>query len=235
MRDYLIRKTDREGLLYQIVLQVLLVVRKGGNLHNRLTRGHRIKRYFDSHSTTKVHLGCGSDHLEGFLNTDLLGRIPVDITRKLPFPSNSVDLIYSNHLIEHILNRELRFHLKETHRVLKSGGVYIVATPSLSRLISILYTGDSPKEKQFLLDRYERKTNVRLDPATFLYRVMHVDYGHRLLYDFEAIRKLANEIGYSETRAIPNLEVPDPAISDNLRSRKGESWTIVTETYLLFK
>ena len=235
MRDYIIRRTGREGVFYQFMLHVLVQIKKAANLHNRLVRRHRIKQHYRSHARIKIHLGCGSDYLEGFLNTDLLGTIPVDITRRLPFPSDSVDLVYSDNLVEHVYNRQFGFHLKDVHRVLKDGGMYIIATPSLARLVGILFENRDPTQKLELLERHERKLRIRLDSATLLNRFMHVDYGHRFLYDFEAVDRLARESGYSAAEAIPNFDVPDKTIYESLRRKKGKNWSMVTETFVLTK
>jgi predicted SAM-dependent methyltransferase len=232
---YITRKTNREGLLYQVLVHLFLLAKQAANLHNQLVRDRRIKKHYMSHSEVKIHFGCGSDDLEGFLNTDILGKIPVDIAKRTPFPSASVDLAYSDNLVEHVLNREFEFHLKEVHRILKKDGIYIIATPSLSKIVGILYDKNASQERRWLLERYEKQHGTQIDPATYLNRLMHVDYGHKFLYDFESIHRLAERIGYSSIETIPNLEVPDKTIRDNLRRKKGKSWSLQTETFLLSK
>ncbi|MGE0267283.1 MAG: methyltransferase domain-containing protein [Candidatus Omnitrophota bacterium] len=52
---------------------------------------------------------------------------------RLPFASESFDVVISNQVIEHIPPQDV--HLKEIHRVLKKGGIAYVATPSKFTLI----------------------------------------------------------------------------------------------------
>lgn len=49
---------------------------------------------------------------------------------KLPFPDNSMDTVYSNDLVEHFHEDDLKEHLSEVYRVLRKGGVYIAITPN---------------------------------------------------------------------------------------------------------
>lgn len=48
----------------------------------------------------------------------------------LPVESGSVDLVLSNHLIEHMHPDDVAPHLSEVHRVLRPGGRYACATPN---------------------------------------------------------------------------------------------------------
>src|SRR4051812_9150214 len=46
-----------------------------------------------------------------------------DLRKSLPFPNNHFIAIYSSHTFEHLYFDQARFLLKESYRVLKSGGV----------------------------------------------------------------------------------------------------------------
>lgn len=87
-----------------------------------------------------LHPGCGPKYLPGFLNIDgnLFNKIDVwlDVRNGLPFPSNSVDSIYSTHMFEHFYPDELKRLLQECIRVLKSGGGIRLIVPSLESAIA---------------------------------------------------------------------------------------------------
>lgn len=71
--------------------------------------------------------------LERFL--ELKGNILVyDLSRGIPFPDNSVDVVYHSHLLEH-LDRALapRF-MTEVLRVLRPGGIHRIVVPDWERL-----------------------------------------------------------------------------------------------------
>jgi predicted SAM-dependent methyltransferase len=95
----------------------------------RSVNGHRLD----------LHLGCGPKYLPGFVNIDANPTQKIDIWLDvrcgLPFASNSVDSIYSTHMIEHLYPDELEKLLLDCARVLKAGGGMRIIVPSLSNAI----------------------------------------------------------------------------------------------------
>jgi len=83
----------------------------------------------------RLNIGCGKKHEKGFINLDLrdLGQdIVWDVREGIPFPDNSVDLIWSQHVMEHLTNHEAEMAIREMYRVLKVGGVMVHTTPHAS-------------------------------------------------------------------------------------------------------
>jgi SAM-dependent methyltransferase len=81
----------------------------------------------------KLNLGCGSWLLPGYINCDLYNP-DADIkcdARELPFDTDSIDEIYTSHLVEHFDHLEAWTVLREWIRVLKPGGTLILETPDL--------------------------------------------------------------------------------------------------------
>ena len=89
---------------------------------------------FNKRNALLVDLGCGDQHLsEGVkkLNYNYKGLDIQDLNfefDKLPFESNSVDIVVSLAVIEHISNPNL--FLSEIYRVLKQGGFVYLSTPN---------------------------------------------------------------------------------------------------------
>src|SRR3982751_3382986 len=111
-----------------------------------------------------INLGCGTTPAEGWVNLDRspgleLRRLPasvraalarfgisestvdwpenvrrVDATRGLPFGPDSVDAIYSSHMLEHLSLGDADLVLVECRRVLKPGAVLRLALPDLRSL-----------------------------------------------------------------------------------------------------
>lgn len=54
-----------------------------------------------------------------------------DVRKKLPFNDDSIDFIYSSHLIEHLRKDECEKMLGECFRILKKGGLIRLTTPDL--------------------------------------------------------------------------------------------------------
>jgi len=63
----------------------------------------------------------------------------------LPFPDESVDYLYSSHLLEHLSKEDANKLLKEAYRVLKKGGVIRICVPDLEYAISLYQEGDKEK------------------------------------------------------------------------------------------
>ena len=78
----------------------------------------------------KLHLGCGGHHLEGWENHD----VDVDIRNWLPYEDNSVDFIFSEHVVEHIRPFEAWNYFEECFRILKPCGVVRTTVPDISQV-----------------------------------------------------------------------------------------------------
>ena len=79
----------------------------------------------------KLNLGCGTEHLEDYLNCDLYAPgsdLKFDAA-KIDLNDNQVDEIRAYHLIEHFDFHKIFAVLKEWHRVLKNGGLLVLETP----------------------------------------------------------------------------------------------------------
>ena len=88
-----------------------------------------------------LDLGCGLRKYVGGSRDVVIGldrvKTPaadvvfdIDSRRPLPFPPDSFDLVYANHVFEHIA--DVMFLLEEAHRILKPGGKLVINTPHFS-------------------------------------------------------------------------------------------------------
>lgn len=78
----------------------------------------------------KLHIGCGHNKMEGWVNVDVSKELKPDrVARweKLPFGTSSVDEIFSQHVLEH--TDDCAQALKETWRVLKPGANANIIVP----------------------------------------------------------------------------------------------------------
>lgn len=112
-------------------------------LTSRLLRRRRIEAYLRTHEVRKLQLGTGANPYPGWLNTDIAdfrrtGEIVyLDARRRFLLPAASFDVIFTEHMIEHLTYEEGLACLGECHRVLRPGGRVRVATPSLDRLVEL--------------------------------------------------------------------------------------------------
>lgn len=88
-----------------------------------------------------LNLGCGVNTSSEFVNIDAFPFRKTHLVRNIQdlsiFPTNSVDMVYASHVIEHIPRAELKKTLAEWCRVLKPGGVLRFGVPDIDKLIAI--------------------------------------------------------------------------------------------------
>ena len=94
-------------------------------------------------SDLRLNLGSGERPLPGFVNVDTLADAPgvdvvADVTQRLPFDDGSAELIYAVHLLEHVATDRVPEVLADWRRVLRPGGVLMVAVPDLDAIARIL-------------------------------------------------------------------------------------------------
>lgn len=142
-----------------------------------------------------LHLGCGTKYLSGFVNIDgnLFNKIDVwlDVRNGLPFPSNSVDSIYSTHVFEHFYPDELNRLLRDCVRVLKSGGGIRIVVPSLESAI----TAYSQARSEWFDNSFPRHFDSlggRFSNFVFC------DGQHRTAFDFSYIEEELRKAGFGQ-------------------------------------
>jgi SAM-dependent methyltransferase len=129
---------------------------------------------------------------EGFINVDIKAipgvNIVADITRSLPFRSDSVDEIASCGTLEHFTRSELEAILREFLRVIKKGGLLKIGVPDLQRIINAYALGTIDHEvlNQYLYGRGKDEYDL-----------------HRTAFDFEWLFELLKDTGFSKIRKVP--------------------------------
>ena len=95
----------------------------------------------------RINIGCGLKKIKGFINIDKDPRVGPDIVRDvergLPFGDSTVDMIYSEHFMEHVNPDQIDFVMLEAWRVLKPGGEFRCVVPINKALMA------SPYHKSF--------------------------------------------------------------------------------------
>lgn len=138
----------------------------------------------------KLHLGCGWRnfgkgwvHIDGG-NYDHLDYFDI---QKLPFKDESVDLIYSSHVIEYFDREEITTLLSEWKRVLKKDGVLRIAVPNFE-VLSSLYI-----KKEITLDRI-------LGPLFGKMKMGDITIYHKTTYDKESLSLILNNMEFYDIK-----------------------------------
>lgn len=102
----------------------------------------------------------------------------------IPFPNNSVDYLYSSHLLEHLFKEDAEKLLKESYRVLKKGGTIRICVPDLEYAISLYKKG------------YKKQALELFFPTSktgYLSR-------HKYMYDFDMLKQPLKKTGFTNIK-----------------------------------
>ena len=171
-----------------------------------------LAEYFASPGPHKLELGAGENGKPGWITTDLLEHpnpngtytIGVDVTRSFPFADGCFDVIYAEHMIEHIpLNSGISM-LRECHRVLKTGGTVRIVTPSLGFMLRVMSYDQGALERSYM--NWSVRTFVPDAPivsnAVFLNNFVR-NWGHQFIYDRATLLTAFQTAGFSAIRELP--------------------------------
>jgi predicted SAM-dependent methyltransferase len=148
----------------------------------------------------KLHLGCGSNYIEGWVNIDLespAAEVHADLRHPLPYTDGAIDFIFNEHFIEHITLEEGITFLKECRRLLKPGGILRISTPDLRWLIATYMSGK--------LDEWADVGWVPESSCRMVNGGMRL-WGHQFVYDLEELSNSLRKSGFSEIRQMPYRE-----------------------------
>jgi predicted SAM-dependent methyltransferase len=172
--------------------------------------------YLANHTVAKLHIGCGDNELPGWLNTELCPRrsqVFLDATRRFPFPDGCIDIVYSEHMIEHVPWHGGQAMLRECFRVMKPGGLIRLVTPNLEFLTRLLQDPSTPMHQAYI--QYSLET-YRLDAqggAPHVFNNFVRAWGHQFIYDAETLRQLMADAGFTEIGVQALNESADPTLS----------------------
>lgn len=143
-----------------------------------------------------MHLGCGHMIFSEFVNCDLHNpKADVQCDAQiLPFKSDSVNEIYTSHLIEHFDYYEAFKALTEWKRVLKIGGLLRIETPDFLNSCKALVEAE----------RNQPGSGVGLYPNFFGYP-WEKGQTHKFLYTETQLRWTLERVGFREVTTVPAL------------------------------
>lgn len=143
----------------------------------------------------KIHLGCGKKVMSGWENLDITeepGVIKCNIIESIPYPDNSADFIYHEHVIEHFNLKECEKVFGHTRRVLKTSGVLRVATIDMDYLVT-RYLSDW--KNQFWLQTSEYSyVATRAEMMNMCFNA----WGHQYLYNEEELIRRVVSFGFKD-------------------------------------
>lgn len=140
----------------------------------------------------KLHLGCWSRYIQGFIHIDLLDMEHIDyqcnIDNLSMFENDTVSLIYSSHNFEYFDRDKAKEVLKEWRRVLKPKGILRIAVPDFDKLIEVY---QNTGEINNILGPLFGKMNIKTQKE-------EIEIYHKTVYNFTSLVKLLNESGFED-------------------------------------
>ena len=86
-----------------------------------------------------LNLGCGRRIHHTWTNIDFVSKsqdvIAHDLSKGIPFPDASFNVVYHSHLLEHFSKGDAERFLRECYRVLQPEGVLRVVVPDLEQMV----------------------------------------------------------------------------------------------------
>lgn len=171
----------------------------------------------------KLHLGCGYQVLDGYINIDLYtpaADVQLDITDLSCLEDESVDEIYLNAVFEHLYGYEHRKALAEWRRVLKPGGKLAMdSLPDFDEVVRA-YINQAPGNSGGTFDIEEVSRYTHGAPTE------HNKLGqmHKDVFNRERIARLLEGAGFevSQIESVRWKGEPNP-VNLNISAVKAES------------
>lgn len=149
---------------------------------------------------TRLHVGCGTVKLQGWINADIDPRaeLILDVRLPMPFGSDRFDRIYAEHMLEHLSPDHALQFLREARRVLKPAGVMRIAMPDLERLVS----GYGGEWKTF--DWVAQPGFSFIETPAEMLNIAFRWWGHKWLYDARELKRMLERAGFADVTFVAN-------------------------------
>ena len=173
------------------------------------------------------HIGCGEINSPEFINIDArkdkhIHIVTRNIFRLWMIPSNTADLIYMCHILEHVPRKKLSVVLKEMYRILKPNGKLRLSVPDFDYIISI-YNDTNHKIESISLPRmggpdYSEKFHFEVFNKNYLEKLLRANkFNHVIRWNPLEVEYHDFEDWASKTISFNNKEY---LISLNLEASK---------------
>lgn len=140
----------------------------------------------------KIQLGCGGNRIAGWENYDS----EVDISKKLPFESDSVDAVLAEHVLEHISIQDSWNFIEEVYRILKKGGNMRLAVPCVSKIFN-----ESDQEYYDFIKKHGWGAANKKDAV----RSIIFNHGHQTIWEQSSLDSIVQVMGFTILNHVPEV------------------------------
>jgi predicted SAM-dependent methyltransferase len=178
-----------------------------------------------------LHLGCGGNYLQGFVNADyyFLRWLPwrdrsqydwlLDFRKPMKCPDNHWDGVFSEHTIEHLQPSECLILFKELYRTMKLGAIVRICVPGLDETLEAF---SSELSNQGIKFRSKYKIISRA------HAVFHLTQNnfHLSVWDIELFKSMLESVGFRDVIKRSFNEGADKELLKDLPEREVGSMYI---------
>ncbi|OYQ63865.1 hypothetical protein B9G53_14760 [Pseudanabaena sp. SR411] len=147
-------------------------------------------------STIKLEIGAGSKKGKNeWITLDLNTECDIywDLLLPLPFPPNSIDTIYSSHVLEHFYYKDLIELLDNCYKVLKEGGKFSVCVPDASIYINAYVNPRDFNSLEYC--KYPQAFNFNSE-IDYINYIAYMDGNHRYMFDSKNLIVILQSVGF---------------------------------------
>lgn len=172
-----------------------------------------------------LYVGCGTHRLKGFQHAEINiqkknlkpPEILCDITKSIPLPDKSQDLIFSRHTLEHLTYKQLINHFLECNRLIKYNGYIRMCLPDFDLMIKdYLDKKYIPNSK--LMDELDMIGPNENYTDSFINRILYPD--HFYIHNYDTLFRALKKCGFSNIKrkepgntSIKNIEIKNELLS----------------------
>lgn len=137
--------------------------------------------------------------MEGWTSVDMNDNcaLNLDLTAPLPFPDNSVSMIYSSHVLEHFKITELFRLICECRRILKPDGIFSACVPDAEIYLEAYHFPEKFNPDIFCRYKSAYHFNSKIDYVNY---VAYMDGHHKYMFDNENIIVILKKAGFRNVR-----------------------------------
>ena len=201
--------------------------------------------YLKNNQAPKLHLGCGPYVMKEWLNTDIQCKSPgicyLDAGKNYPYPDESFEYIYSEHLFEHLSIKEQIVMLQECFRILKKNGYIRIAMPNFHFLMDLYMHPEKEINRKYLEWSYNlfstESQNIGTKehnyPIYVINNFFHL-WGHKFIHTPDSFIQMAKNIGFDKIHICPIGKSNIPYFIDIEKHHQSiPKWANDLETFVI--
>jgi predicted SAM-dependent methyltransferase len=171
-----------------------------------------VRALLASRQTIRIEIGAGiKNRLKGWTTIDrnLDCDICCNLEHGIPFPTATVDCIYSSHLLEHMAYPEISQLLADCYRALKPGGLISISVPDAEHYITAYVQGVNFSDSVCHWAPGLCDTGSPIDQVNY---IAYMGGHHKYMFDKQNLIRLLLMSGFRDATLRgfdPSLDLPE--------------------------